>query len=187
MRTALQYWCACARMTTWPGKPRAAKCKCKRNMFSSFRCWGIALFKGVSEKNLQQWKVCGRSSPPRCLNYFESALGLVDESSTSKYQSGYAEHSCSGKAERKKSLSLGPIALPSALESALDQAMSSKSFSCVHVLKSMHSTELQIEIYYWSLVCLFNVLSWSIGFVCATVCHVRTLILLNDGLNICVK
>ncbi len=120
------------------------------NMFSSFRCQGTALFKGVSEKNLQRWKLCGRSSPPKCCNCFESALGLVDESSTysrSKCQSRDAEHSCSGKSERKKSLSLGPIALPSALESALDQAMSSKSFSCVHV-SLCTSTELQIEVYY---------------------------------------
>ena len=64
----------------------------------------------------------------------------MDESavySASNSQSDDAEHCCSGKEERKKSLSLGPIALPSALEAALDKSMSSKSFSSVHVEISM--------------------------------------------------
>lgn len=82
------------------------------------------------------WKLCGvRSTPKRCI-CCESLLDIVDESAAytaSNSPSDDAEHWCSGKEERKKSLSLGPIALPSALEAALDKAISSKSFSCVHI------------------------------------------------------
>ena len=95
----------------------------------------------IQKKNLQLWNLfginllSGLSSPPNCR---ESSLCVENDSSALRSRSRDAEHSGSGKEERKKSISLGPIALPSALESALDKVMSSKSFSCMHIVCEVH-------------------------------------------------
>lgn len=142
----------CARSAWGPGRGfPLSHVAWRPSMFSSFRCPRRTVSfrqpsrclskrgkyaRGVQKKNLQLEKLCGTtlrsglSSIPKCRNCCGSSLGVVDESSTnstSKSQSRDAEHGCCDKEERKKSLSLGTVALPAKLESALNNAMSSKS------------------------------------------------------------
>ena len=89
----------------------------------------------VQEERLQLKKPCsicsGRSlTPKRCIS--GSSLRLLEESTNSTSKSHDTKQGYDGKEERKKSLSLPTVYLPTELQTALDKAISSKS--CLKVL-----------------------------------------------------
>ena len=74
------------------------------------------------------YSICsGLSSTPK-RRICGSSLSLVDETTNSTSNSHDTKQDYNGKEERKKSLSLPTVYLPAELQTALDKAMSSKSF-----------------------------------------------------------